>query len=104
MSAAREGSRMVDRRDFVARLVTTAVASVSPGLLGNIVTSDRTRENLVPESPANAPNYWCTWAAQNYMYGHKLARLDPKILEGGSGSGLAHDAMNEDVLFGENGW
>jgi hypothetical protein len=38
------------------------------------------------------------------MYGHNLAKLDPKILEGDSGSSLAHDAMSEDVLFGENGW
>jgi hypothetical protein len=38
------------------------------------------------------------------MYGHNLAKLDAKILEGESGSKLAHDAMTEDVLFGKDGW
>ena len=26
--------------------------------------------NLVPAQPATAPNYWCTWYAQNYWIGH----------------------------------
>ena len=59
---------------------------------------------MIPDRPAGAPNYWCTWAAQNYMYGHHLAKLDPKILEGDSGGSLARDSMSEDVLFGKNGW
>ena len=56
------------------------------------------------DKPPGAPNYWCTWAAQNYMYGHNLANLDPAILEGESGNKLAHEAMTEKVLFGEGGW
>jgi len=38
------------------------------------------------------------------MYGHHLASLDPRMLEGDSGSSLAHDSMSEEVLFGKNGW
>jgi len=38
------------------------------------------------------------------MYGHNLANLDPEMLEGESGSKLAHEAMREKVLFGKGGW
>jgi hypothetical protein len=38
------------------------------------------------------------------MYGHDLAELDPKVLEGESGSKLAHEAMTGKVLFGDSGW
>jgi hypothetical protein len=95
---------MVHRRDFLASLVATAVASGADGLLADSNMPKRTGESLIPDEPASAPNYWCTWAAQNYMYGHHLPALDPKILEGDSGSNLAHDSMTEDVLFGEKGW
>jgi hypothetical protein len=95
---------MVDRRDFLAGLVVSAVASSAHELFGSAAALEKTGERLVPESPVEAPSYWCTWAAQNYMYGHNLAKLDTQILEGDSGSKLAHDAMTEDILFGKNGW
>ena len=38
------------------------------------------------------------------MYGQHEAKLDPAILEGESGSRLAHEAMNEDAIFGATGW
>jgi hypothetical protein len=38
------------------------------------------------------------------MYGHHLPELRPEVLEGDSGSRLAHDAMNEQLLLGKNGW
>jgi hypothetical protein len=95
---------MVDRRGFLTGVVATAVSSRAHGLRPDTNSPNKPAENLVPQEPANTPNYWCTWAAQNYMYGHHLPALDPKILEGGSGSTLAHDSMTEDVLFGEGGW
>jgi hypothetical protein len=95
---------MVDRRSVLAGLAANAVTSSAGRLLRSVTAPDKAGENLIPESPAGAPNYWCTWAAQNYMYGHNLAKLDAKILEGDSGSRLAHDAMTEDVLFGKDGW
>jgi hypothetical protein len=38
------------------------------------------------------------------MFGHGLPALDPAILEGESGSKLAHNAMSESVVFGKDGW
>ncbi len=60
--------------------------------------------NLVPEQPATALNYFCTWSAQNYMYGQGLAGMDPAVLEGGSGSNLAWQSLTEGAVFGPKGW
>ena len=94
---------MVDRREFLAALMATAVVSRADGFAEDF-SLIKTGVNLVPEYPSGKPNYWCTWAAQNYMYGHDLPELDPKVLEGDSGSRLAHDAMTEKLLFGRTGW
>ncbi len=95
---------MVDRRRFVGALMATAVASHAERFAKGSRLSKKTANDLIPESPSDTPNYWCTWAAQNYMYGHDLPELDPKVLEGDSGSKLAHDAMTEKILFGRTGW
>lgn len=95
---------MLDRRGFLTAVAATAFTSRARGLAPSIKLLNKSEENLVPEEPASTPNYWCTWAAQNYMYGHHLPAVDPKILEGASGGSLAHDAMREDILFGNEGW
>ncbi len=41
---------------------------------------------------------------QNYMYGQGKPDLDPSVLEGSSGSSLAHSAMTERALLGSSGW
>ncbi|HTW60972.1 MAG TPA: hypothetical protein VMD55_04135 [Terracidiphilus sp.] len=89
----------MDRRTFMSSLAVSALASGVQARQARAAAP-----SLVPAQPSTAPNYWCTWAAQNYMYGHDLAALDPRILEGGSGANLAHDAMRESILFGERGW
>ena len=61
-------------------------------------------ENLVPDRPGTAPNYWCTWAVQNYMHGIGSPTLDPKELEGDQGAARARAAMNETNVFGATGW
>jgi hypothetical protein len=61
-------------------------------------------EDLIPTKPGTAPNYWCSWSAQNYMYGIGAKSLDAKELEGGTGSEHARNAMNEQNVFGPNGW
>lgn len=61
-------------------------------------------ENLVPTRPGTAPNYWCTWSAQNYMFGIGNPAFEPKELEGGQGAEHARAAMNETNLFGPAGW
>jgi hypothetical protein len=95
---------MVDRRRFVGALMATAVTSHAEGFAKGTRLPRKTATNLIPEKPTSPPSYWCTWAAQNYMYGHDLTELDTKLLEGDSGSSLAHDAMTEKVLFGRTGW
>jgi hypothetical protein len=94
----------VDRRGFLRTAAGAAIASQTNRLFANIDESRSVARNLVPDQPSGAPNYWCTWAVQNYMYGHGLANLDPRMLEGESGSKLAHEAMTERVLFGDGGW
>ena len=95
---------MVDRRTFLAAVTATAVVSRAAGLAQTFVGPGKSGDNLVPEEPCSKPNYWCTWAAQNYMYGQNLRDFDPKVLEGDSGSRLAHNAMTEEALFGRTGW
>jgi hypothetical protein len=85
-------------------MAAAAIAGGTRKLAANAIPSRVVGHNLVPDQPSGAPNYWCTWAVQNYMYGHDLAKLDPRMLEGDSGGKLAHDAMNEAVLFGKDGW
>jgi hypothetical protein len=92
----------VNRRKFVRSGAAIAFVACADGLA---LTPNATAANsIVPETPGGAPNYWCTWAVQNYMYGHDLRELKPEVLEGDSGSRLAHDAMNETVLLGPDGW
>ena len=95
---------MVDRRKFLGALAASVFASRTWGNEKISGGAKREGDNLVPATPSGAPNYWCTWAAQNYMYGHGLPSLDPAILEGDSGSRLAHNALTEEVILGKDGW
>ncbi len=94
----------MNRRAFVLGGIAVGLASCLEGLPALASTYRPARKNLVPETPCAAPNYWCTWAVQNYMYGSDLKSLRPEVLEGASGSQLAHDAMSEEMLFGSKGW
>lgn len=60
--------------------------------------------SLVPDEQGATFGYWCTWAAQNYVYGHGSTSLDMSILEGAEGAQLARDSLDEAHLFGEEGW
>lgn len=95
---------MIDRRGFLAAVMATVVLSKTGGLAEDFIGAKSIGKSLVPEEPCSQPNYWCTWAAQNYMYGQKFLHLDPEVLEGDSGSRLAHNAMTEETLFGKTGW
>lgn len=95
----------MNRRNFVLSGAAIGLAAYADGLSALKSSTRKTGENLIPDTPSGAaPNYWCTWAVQNYMYGHHLQELRPEILEGDSGSRLAHEAMNEQVLLGKGGW
>ncbi len=67
-----------------------------------IATSAAAR-NLVPDQPGSTPNYWCSWAAQNYLFGQGAASLD--LAEVLKNSGLqAAELMHENRIFGARGW
>lgn len=91
---------MFDRRKVLKALAATSAAIATR----TTAASSAGLESLVPRQSSKAPNYWCTWAVQNYMYGQGLSALDTAVLEGDSGSKLAHDAMSEKVLLGQDGW
>lgn len=60
--------------------------------------------SLVPDTPGVTADYWCTWAAQNYLYGQGAATLDITELEGDAGYRHAKDELREQALLGEAGW
>lgn len=60
--------------------------------------------NLIPCTPGTTPNYWCTWTAQNYMYGQGTKKLDPILLQVDHVHKYKSDSMTEENLFGPNGW
>lgn len=91
----------VSRRRFLA---ASAAAAIAPAFPEYARADSGTPVNLVPHEPSGAPNYWCTWALQNYMYGQNLERVDPARLEGDAGAELARIAMTEDNLFSAQGW
>jgi hypothetical protein len=95
---------MVDRRGFLTAVMATVIASQARGSAEDTILTNNAGDSLVPKQSSGKPNYWCTWAAQNYMYGQDLPELDPKVLEGDSGSKLAHSAMTETTLLGRTGW
>jgi hypothetical protein len=95
---------LVDRRGFLRALAAAAIVGQTKRLVANAAPAAKAGRSLVPDEPSGAPHYWCTWAVQNYIFGHHLANLDPEMLEGESGSKLAHEAMTEKLLFGKGGW
>ncbi len=57
--------------------------------------------NLVPVEPATAPNYWCTWYAQNYWIGYGTDLQDLKSVTNAN----AREEVNYDTIFNQdNGW
>src|SRR5438477_2825638 len=95
---------MVHRRHFLAGAASVAFVSCADRMIAGSRLPCTMGRTLIPQAPCQAPNYWCTWAVQNYMFGHGLPKIDPAILEGESGSKLAHNAISESVLFGRKGW
>lgn len=90
----------MDRRAFLASLLAAgAVREIRA-----FDTSSDVHLSIVPAEPCSAPNYWCTWSVQNYMYGQNQRTLDIAQLEGDAGAQLARNAMSEANLFGARGW
>ena len=57
-------------------------------------STDRPAPNLVPQPPAQTPNYWCTWGAQ------ATTTKDPQA----GGQMAASDNLNETLIFKDPGW
>ncbi len=92
---------VLSRRRFLALSGAAAVASP----FRKYARADSgTTINLVPPEASGAPNYWCTWALQNYMYGQNLESVDPVKLEGDAGAELARATMTEENLLSVQGW
>ncbi|MHA1452277.1 MAG: hypothetical protein ACTSRD_05395 [Promethearchaeota archaeon] len=60
--------------------------------------------NLIPETPSNAPNYWCTWGMQNYIFGQGDESFNLAELEGERGALHARNNLTEELLIGDHGW
>jgi hypothetical protein len=57
--------------------------------------------NLLPATPAKAPNYWCTWYAQNYWIGRGGEVTDLSIVSNPN----ARDTLNYQAVFNpKDGW
>jgi hypothetical protein len=61
-------------------------------------------ENLVPSTVNKAPDYYCTWAAQNYVEGWGVTNFDCSTIEGGNGNTLAQTWIRDTTVFGPRGW
>jgi hypothetical protein len=93
---------MSNRRQFLASIAAaTGAVALAPRTRGDTNESAR---SLVPGKLSGVPNYWCTWACQNYLYGQGATELDVKSLEGADGAIQAQKALNERVLLGPQGW
>jgi hypothetical protein len=84
-------------RDFGASLLSAAVGY--PALANGLQNA----RDLVPGKPGSPPNYWCTWAAQNYLFGRSSRPIDVSLLEGARGAVFAQNLLNEGALLGANG-
>ena len=60
------------------------------------------KQNLVPSTPSTTPNYWCTWTIQNFAAQRTIA--DHEVWDTPQGAELARIALDEDRVFGPDGW
>ncbi|MGB6152444.1 MAG: hypothetical protein WBG48_10660, partial [Pricia sp.] len=58
--------------------------------------------NLIPDTIASAPNYWCTWYWQNYLILEGKEVTDPDAATVYTNV-AAREQMNEKNIFGEQG-
>lgn len=94
----------MNRRRFLGAVVAASLAKSAKSLAWDLDKAPLTGRNLVPEKPSDVPNYWCTWALQNYRFGQGAQSIEAAVLEGDSGARLAHDAMSEEALLSDDGW
>ena len=93
---------MNSRRNFVASVSAASSIVVLGARFG--YAASKAPQSLVPDTLSTAPNYWCTWAAQNYLYGQGEHQLDVSTLEGLGGAEFARASLNEQVVLRPQGW
>lgn len=80
---------------FIQLLLIVAIMSSC------VETKEQSGPNLVPESSATAPNYWCTWYAQNYWQQRGGEIADFKKINNPN----AREELSYDHLFNsKDGW
>jgi hypothetical protein len=79
------------------RFISTLTLAILPLSLVHAI-------NLIPETPAKTPDYWCTWAAQNYIWGQGQAVMDNNQLYGREGLETGRPCVNEREIYKKYGW
>jgi hypothetical protein len=91
----------VDRRTLLQGAGATALAMTLPG---TALAKMPRGPNLVPTKPGSAPNYYSTWAVQNWKFFLGAELVDtPKFLNP-QANRMVEDQLNEANLFGPTGW
>ena len=90
------------RRRFLSSVSATLGLAAFGGRITDALSASG--RSLVPTTHSTAPNYWCTWAAQNYLYGQGQQELDATQLEEANGAEFARSLLNEQVILGPRGW
>lgn len=93
-----------NRRQVVTGALATLIGPRLPATLSASTRSPAVDQNLIPSTPSRAASYFCTWAAQNYIFGDGAPTMDIAKLQGDSGAQLAREAMNASRLLGKSGW
>ncbi len=71
-----------------------------------LVSAAGAAPGLVPAAPSLAtPNYWCTWWSQADGRQSKSVRAAVALaFDGDQGNPGQRDGLNEEIVFGKNGW
>lgn len=57
--------------------------------------------NIIPNTPGSTPSYWCTWGIQNFSLGDTITSAEEWARDGFH---LAMRNLDEQLLFGQQGW
>ena len=83
------------------RTIIYLMVCLLSGLIGCQTGTESKGPNLVPSIPAEAPNYWCTWYAQNYWQQRGGEITDFKMINNPN----ARDELTYTHLFNKkDGW
>lgn len=91
----------MDRRDFIALGAGAAVGFGCGPVFAGTTEGDELLK--FPRGGGLSPDYWCTWGIQNSIVAQdKKKKLSD--LAGDQGAYAARNNINEEFLFGKDGW